>query len=59
MQVDADILLFLFHRGLLPSFTGWIGNPECASHPRLLSAGGAPAVHNTLGHNNLSHTGRT
>ena len=32
VQVDADVLLLLFHGSLLPSFPGWFGNPKCASH---------------------------
>lgn len=43
MQVDPDILLLAFHQGLLPSCSAWFGDPECASHARFPSTGGALA----------------
>ena len=42
VQIDADILLFVFHGSLLPSSPGWFRNPKCASHTWSGSTGGLP-----------------
>lgn len=45
VQVDADAASLSFHRALLPSFPGWLRNPECARRTRFTATGGNPAVH--------------
>ena len=42
VQVDADILLLLFHGSLLLSSPGWFGNPKCALHTWSGATGGLP-----------------
>lgn len=54
MQIDTHVLLLMFHQGLLPSCTGWLGDPECALHTRFPSAEGVLAVHSRLGHHKPS-----
>ena len=58
MQIDTHVLLLMFHQGLLPSFTGWLGDPECALHTRFPSTGGALAVHHRPGHRRIPYTAR-
>ena len=42
VQVDADILLLLFHGSLLLSSPSWFGNPKCALHTWSRATGGLP-----------------
>ena len=42
VQVDADVLLLLFHGSLLLSSPGWFGNPKCALHTWSRATGGLP-----------------
>lgn len=43
VQVDADVLFVLFHRGPPPSWGSWLGSPECVSARSLPTAGGPTA----------------
>ena len=42
VQVDADILLLLFHGSLLLSSPGWFRHPKCAPHTWSRATGGLP-----------------
>ena len=42
VQIDADVLLLLFHGSLLLSLPVWCGNPKCALHAWFRATGGLP-----------------